>query len=280
LLYDGRPYAIRAASSVPVLTWDFSVSEGENSVAPRCRIRRMIEARKKELEVGCYSGGICFTMAPKLQCLSAFCSAEVWWNPHREVEEILNDYGRLTFGEGKEKIGRLLEEFEVIPDWGYYAPFPYSADRLHDGMNSLLQELEQLDRKQSPRLPLSVNYASHVETLKFFASLFRDLASVYQELDVLNEVFRNSSLTGEIKDRISLVAVMDMLSEKKEFKGRDALETSAKKLIEMDVRGMKKRYWDTVYGIYNHIPAQTEDRKPETIRNVFDRRFQASLAEL
>ena len=277
---DGRPYAIRAAASMPVLTWDFSASEGENSVAPRCRVRRMLEARKKELELGCYSGGICFTMAPQLQCLSAFCSAEVWWNPNREAEEILDDYGRWTFGEGNEKTGRLLEEFEVIPDWGHYAPFPYSAARLHDGMNSLLQQLGQMDMKQSPRLPLSVDYASHVKTLEFFTSLFRDLADVSLELDALNTAFHNSSLAIESKENISLVSVLNILASKKEFKGRDALEASAKKLSALDVRGMKQRYWDTVYGIYNHIPVQAEDRKPATIHNVFDRLFKANLAEL
>jgi hypothetical protein len=276
---DGRPYAKRVAELVPVLTWDFSGSEGENSVAPRCRVRRMIETRKKELEVGCYSGGICFTMAPKLQCLSAFCSAEVWWNPHLEAEKILDNYGRFTFGDGNEKIGHLLEEFEVIPDWGYYAPFSYSPVRLRDNMNSLLRQYGQLDVKQSPRLPLSVDYAKYLKSMKYFTTLFRDLAEMSLELNVLDTAFRKTPFAGKSEGMISLTAVMDILAENKEFKGRDALEASAKKLLEMDVRGMKQRYWDSTYEILNHIPPQAEDRKPNTMNNVFEKRFQASLAE-
>ena len=276
---DGRPYAKRAAALVPTLTWDFSVSEGENSVAPRCRVRRMIEARKKEQEVGCYSGGICFTMAPQLQSLSAFCSAEVWWNPDRKPEEILDDYGRWTFGEGQEKIGRLLEEFEVIPDWGYYAPFSYSATRLHDSMNDLLQELGHLDVKQSSRLPLAVDFARHVKSLEYHAMLFRNLAGVSLQIDSLNTAFQKTPFAGEGKEKISLADVQRILAENPDFDGRGDLETAAKHLAESDVPGLKKQYWETVYGIYDHLPPQAEDRKDATINNVFQRRFQASFAE-
>ena len=276
---DGRPYAKQAAALVPVLTWDFSCSEGENSTAPRCRVRRMIEARKKELEDGCYSGGICFTMTPKLQCLSAFCSAEVWWNPDREPEEILDDYGRWTFGGGHEKIGRLLEEFEVIPDWGYYPPFPYSADRLRDSMNNLLKELGGLDGKQPPRLPLSVDYASHVKTLGYFATLFRDLAEVSLDVEALNVAFQKTPFAGDTKEKVSLAAVQRILAAQSDFAGRGELEATAKKLVKFDVPGMKQQYWDTVYSIYDHIPAQAEDRKPDIMRIMFELRFQASLAE-
>ena len=276
---DGRPYAKRIAGLASVLTWDFGGSEGENSLVPRCRVRRMIETRKKELEAGCYSGGICFTMAPQLQCLSAFCSAETWWNPHREAEDILDDYGRFTFGNGNEKIGRLLEEFEVIPDWGYYAPFPYSHARLRNSMDSLLQAIGQLDVQQPPRLPLSVDYAGYLKSLTYFTTLFRDLAEVSLELDTLNAAYQNASLAGKSKEQLSLAAVLDILASNREFKGRDALEASVRKLIAMDVRGMKQRYWDYAYDIYNHIPPQSEDRKPLTMENVFEKRFRASLAE-
>ena len=276
---DGRPYARKAAELVPVLTWDFGVPEGENSVMPRCRVRRMIETRKKEQEVGCYSGGIIFTMAPQLQCLSAFCGGETWWNPDRNPEEILDDYGRWTFGESNEKIGRLLEEFEVIPDWGFVPPFPYSADRLRDSMNNLLHELGQLDVKHLPRLPLSADYASHVKALDYFATLFRDLAELSLQVDALNSAYQKTSLAGETKEKVSLADVQRILTAKPDFNGRGDLEAAAKKLADFDVKGMKTRYWNTVYGIYDHIPTPPEERKPHIIENVFDRRFHASLAE-
>ena len=45
---DGRPYAREAARICPVLTWDYSVTEGEGTVSPRCRVRRMFDRRREE----------------------------------------------------------------------------------------------------------------------------------------------------------------------------------------------------------------------------------------
>jgi len=262
-----------------VLTWDFGNAEGEVSVMPHCRLRRMIEVRKLEQELGCYSGGICFTMAPKLQTLSAFCSAEVWWNPNRAPEDILSDYGRWTFGEGKEHIGLLLEEFEVIPDWGYYPPFEYCTYRLRDAMNRLLPELEKLNVKHLPRLPLSVDYASHVKTLQYFATLFRDMTEVSLQVDAMNDLYRKTPFAGKTDKKVSLADVQRILAMKSAFAGRSELETAARKLAEMDVTGMKNRYYDIVYGIYHHIPVQAEVRKPYIMHHMFELRFQAPLAE-
>ena len=147
---DGRPYAKEAAKICPVLTWDYSVSEGEGTVSPRCRVRRMFEQRREELALGCYSGGICYTMAPKLQCLSLFCCAEAWWDPGRKPDAVLADYGQWIFSEERAEIGPLLEEFEVVPDWGYYPPFPYSPQRLRAKMTKLLTLLEKVDADSSP----------------------------------------------------------------------------------------------------------------------------------
>ena len=76
------------------------------------------------IEQGCYSGGICYTMAPKLNCLSIFCCAEAYWNPPSSPRACWPTLADLS-GPERAAIGPLLEEFEVIPDWGYYAPFPY-----------------------------------------------------------------------------------------------------------------------------------------------------------
>lgn len=141
---DGRPYAQRAARTHSVLTWDYSATEGEGTVAPHCRVRRIFERRREEMKLGCYSGGICYTMAPRLNCANLFACAEAWWNPEREPGAVLRDFGRLAFGEELAGIGPQLEEFEVIPDWGYYPPFTYSPQRLQASMAQLGRQLEQL----------------------------------------------------------------------------------------------------------------------------------------
>jgi hypothetical protein len=57
---DGKPYARQLAKTNPVLTWDYSATEGEGTVSPRCRIERMFNRRREELAIGCYSGGIAY----------------------------------------------------------------------------------------------------------------------------------------------------------------------------------------------------------------------------
>ncbi len=39
-------------------------------------VARVADRRREELALGCCAGGICYTMAPQLQCLSIFCCAE------------------------------------------------------------------------------------------------------------------------------------------------------------------------------------------------------------
>ncbi|MDR3196409.1 MAG: hypothetical protein LBU34_00950, partial [Planctomycetaceae bacterium] len=274
---DGRPYAKQASKSVPVLTWDYSVTEGEATVFPHCRLRRMITARQNELELGCYSGGICYTMAPQIQCLSAFCSAETWWNPHRTAEEILNDYGQWTFGEGNQEIGILLEEFEVIPDWGYYAPFPYNATRLYQNMNRLKLLLEKVDTAQKPRLPVAANMKRYTDSLIFFAELFRDFAEVARSVETLGDIVQKTPFAAEIQNPISLATVQDILATKKEFEGRNALQSASEKLENLHADNLKQRYWKEVYVIYDHIVAPVDPRTGAAMSGLLNR-FHTSLA--
>ena len=115
---DGRPYAKRAAQTRTVTTWDYGVTEGEGPVLPHCRIRNIFAHRREEVKLGFYSGGISFTMSPRLNVATLFASGEAWWNPDQDPEAVLRDYGRLIFGPQSADIGPLLEEFEVVPDWG------------------------------------------------------------------------------------------------------------------------------------------------------------------
>ncbi|MBR4753493.1 MAG: hypothetical protein IK077_17240, partial [Thermoguttaceae bacterium] len=191
---DGRPFAKEAAKVVPVLTWDYSVTEGEDTVYPHCRVRRQLTARHNELETGCYSGGIAYTMAPRLQLLNQFAASEIWWNPNQTAEEILDRFGEFEFGEGGAIIGRLIEEFECVPGWGYEpAPFQYSPERLFNAMTKLLAELE-VDNVGSvdSKLPFALTSAEYKSNLQFFGRLFRDLADASISLGKLRTLLRES----------------------------------------------------------------------------------------
>ena len=70
-----------------ILTWDFSLTEGENAVYPHYRFARLFARRKEERAAAPYSGGICFTMTPMLNQLSLFEAAQSFkdrdGDPHR-----------------------------------------------------------------------------------------------------------------------------------------------------------------------------------------------------
>jgi hypothetical protein len=275
---DGRPYAKQAAKICPVLTWDYSVTEGEGTVSPRCRVRRMFERRREEQSLGCYSGGICYTMAPQLQCLSIFCCAEAWWDPERKPDTVLTDYGRLTFGDDLAAIGPLLEEFEVVPDWGYYPPFPYSPQRLEASMAKLQRLLEKVGPQAQSRLPLAPTTADYRKSLLFYTGLFRKLAQVAMTIDEMTVVARaGATAPADRKDLVSLDEAEEILAQSGNFPQREKLRQSTARLRQIDVQGLTKQYWDTVYGIYSVIPHPVDPRAQGATSALFSR-FHCELA--
>ncbi|MGC8639941.1 MAG: hypothetical protein ACP5XB_08715 [Isosphaeraceae bacterium] len=275
---DGRPYAREAAKRVKVLTWDYSVSEGEGTVSPRCRVRRMFERRREEAALGCYSGGICYTMAPRLQCLSLFCSAESWWDPTREPDAVLRDFGRFVFGEPLQEIGPLLEEFEVIPDWGYYPPFPYSPTRLEAAMTRLIKLLDKAEATAETRLPLAPTLVEHRRDLRFFADLFRRLAGVaITARGVTADARAVGLIPQERSELVSLDEMEEWLAEASPDAIRRKLEELSARLRGLDVQRLSDEYWKKVYGIYDHIPHPVDPRAQGATSTLFTR-FHASLA--
>jgi hypothetical protein len=269
---DGKPYARRAAATNPVLTWDYSVTEGEGTVIPHCRARRMFARRQEEASLGCYSGGICYTMTPGLNCLSIFCCAEAYWNPQLQPEAVLADYGRLVFGEPLASVGPLLEEFEVIPDWGYYPPFPYSPTRLRESMTRLLPLLEKVDVTREPRLPLQPGIRRYRDELLFFAKLFRDCGTAAAALE---EATKLAADAGRAKPSapgsLTIDELGQMAAAKEVFLQQARLRQLVAEVRGVDLRALRKSYWNRVYGIYDVAPHPTDPRAQGATQTLFQR---------
>lgn len=274
---DGKPFARQAARTHPVLTWDYSVTEGESTVSPRCRVRRIFQRRREELVVGCYSGGICYTMAPKLNCASIFACAEAYWNPALEPGAALADYGRLVFDSELAAIGPLLEEFEVIRDWGYYPAFPYSPQRLQASMVKLRSLLERIAPDAGPRLPLAPTMAAHRRDLLYFAGLFQNLAQVAMTLDEAATTARAAGTIPRTQETISLDEMDELLAAPADFPQKPRIRELAATLRQLDVRAMTKHYWAKVYGIYDVIPHPVDPRAQGATAGLFSQ-FQCPLA--
>ena len=254
------------------------MTEGEGTVSPRCRVRRIFERRREEQALGCYSGGICYTMAPKLQVLSLFCCAEAWWDPSREPDSVLTDFGRLVFGRLQAAMGPLLEEFEVIPDWGYYPPFPFSPRRLQGSMTKLAGLLKAVDGSIPSRLPLAPTLSEYRRSLLDFAELFQKLAEVNIALeDMAAAVKAAGKMPAGHQGLLSLAEAEQLLAGPGDFPGKERVRTLAGRLRQLDVRGLMKRYWDTVYGIYDVIPHPVDPRAQGATSTLFQR-FHCPLA--
>ncbi|MCL5997648.1 MAG: hypothetical protein M1546_16565 [Chloroflexi bacterium] len=85
---DARPWARKIAGTHPILTWDFSLTEGENAIFPHYRFERLFQRRQEERAAAPYSGGICFTMTPLLNQLSLYESAQSFLNPQADHVQV------------------------------------------------------------------------------------------------------------------------------------------------------------------------------------------------
>ena len=270
---DGRPWARRAAELFPVLTWDYSVTEGEETVYPHCRIRRQITARQREREAGCYSGGIAYTMSPLLQLCSQFGAAEVWWNPDRAPEAILTDFARLALGENGSEAGPLLEEFECLPGWGYEpAPFAFTPERLYDAMSKLLDILNRDDLASETQIPFAVRGAEYRESLIFYAALFRDLADLSISLERLTAMARETGgAFADVTEETPLAEIEKRLSDAVNFEKKSTMQEVCAHIHDLNAEKLRARYWKKVYGIYDVVDAPVDPRSWNATNTLMNR---------
>ena len=148
----------------------------------------------------------------------------------------------MVFGESLQEIGPLLEEFEVIPDWGYYPPFPYSPTRLQAAMTRLITLLESPKRHRA-RLPLAPRPAEYRRDLRYFADLFRRLASVAITVEeVTSDAHAAGLIPAKRSDLVSLDELEEWLAQKHPpSRNRLKLEELSARLLRLDVRDLIER---------------------------------------
>ncbi|HZZ42519.1 MAG TPA: hypothetical protein VFE58_06255, partial [Tepidisphaeraceae bacterium] len=190
----------------------------------------------------------------------------------------MEDFGRITYGEELAKIGPLMEEFEVVPDWGFYPSFKYSPGRLKQRMAELKGLLERIDPRGESRLPLATGMREHRGDLLFFADLFEKLATVELTLEEMKPLAMASGKIGAgHKGLVSLEEAESLLNEPGEFPKKAELREVAKRLEALDARGLMRSYWARVYGIYDVVPHPVDPRAEEATKILFNR-FNGRLA--
>lgn len=183
---DARPWVNEIARTRPVRTWDFSLTEGENAIFPHYRFERLFQRRREEHAAAPYSGGICFTMTPRLNQLSLYESAQSFINPGADHAELACAFYERLFGPAGRELVPLLPKFEIIPDWGHYTTPTLSRTDLHRTMNKLTDLLQSLQGSECSDVPFHPVLSEYRAELLFFARMFSDLSDVSPDYDALH----------------------------------------------------------------------------------------------
>jgi hypothetical protein len=182
---DARPWARKIAKTHPILTWDFSLTEGENAIFPHYRFERLFARRREELSAAPYSGGICFTMTPRLNQLSLYQSAQSFIQPRADHRQLTTAFYTRLFGPDAHALTELLPYFEVIPDWGHYNTLDVSRKEYHVQINRMVDLLRGLAGKENHDVPFHPDPQAYRLDLLFFAQLFADLSAQSPDFDEL-----------------------------------------------------------------------------------------------
>lgn len=188
---DARHWAREIARTNRILTWDFSLTEGENNVVPHYRFDRLFEQRRREREAAPYSGGICYTMTPMLNQLSLWEAAQSFINPAADPEKLAGDFYERLFGAGGRDIVSHLPLFEVVKDWGNYADVDPRAPDYHKRMTELRDLLVSFEGSVNADVPLHPHPDAYRRELLFFAQLFVDLSGPSPDFDELANRYWN-----------------------------------------------------------------------------------------
>jgi hypothetical protein len=183
---DARPWARRIAQTHPIVTWDFSLTEGENAILPHYRFERLFAQRRREREAAPYAGGICYTMTPRLNQLSLFQAAQSFVQPDADPIQLTRQFLCGVLGPAAEPLAEALPLFEIIPDWGNYQRIDLARPEFHRIMRESAELLRSLTPRQSP-WPFHPSPAEFQAELRFFFELFRDLSDQRPDFDELRQ---------------------------------------------------------------------------------------------
>jgi len=188
---DARPWVREIARQRPILTWDFSLTEGENAVYPHYRFSRLFERRRQEREAAPYAGGICFTMTPLLNQLSLYEAAQSFKNPSLDPEDVAADFFVMLFGEEGSDLIDGYRLFEVIPDWGCYDAIEMPRHAYHKRMIQFCDALSDLAGAENRDVSFCPSLPAYRRELLWFAKLFSDLSSPCPDYDALMQSYWN-----------------------------------------------------------------------------------------
>lgn len=219
---DARPWIGEIARTNPVLSWDFSLTEGENAILPHWRFERLFARRREERAAGPYGGGICFTMTPRLNQLTLYMAAQSFRRPDADPEAVAGEFLEGVLGPRGRELIPLLPLFEVVRDWGNYREIRLERADYHEKMRALAALLEQTPVRGDPAWPVFPSPEAWREEMLFFARLFAELSGPEPDYDALHDRYWSR-----------VYAIYDRLPEHVDPRPRHATKALVRQFVHM-----------------------------------------------
>jgi hypothetical protein len=186
---DARPWAREIAKTNRIVTWDFSLTEGENAIFPHYRFSRLYSQRRREQEAAPYDGGICFTMTPRLNQLSLYQAAQSMIAPERDPATVTRGFYTKLWGERAGELAEVLPVFEVYQDWGNHEKIKISKPDFYQAMLRGVEILKNCSATSPTDMPFFPDAETYRQELIFFFQIFRDLSTPRADFDALRSVY-------------------------------------------------------------------------------------------
>jgi hypothetical protein len=198
---DARPYIREVAKTHAVTTWDYSLAEGELICYPHWRLPRMAARRREERATAPYTGGMSYTMSPKLNILSLYAAGQFFLNPNAEPDIVSRNFCAQVFGEENSILGELFEAFEVVNGWGHYPRRKWSREVLRGVYAEIIERLESADMTKCT-LPIYPDPESYRQDILWFARQFHEMAGPAPDREKIRKAYWQRAL--EIYDTIPM----------------------------------------------------------------------------
>ncbi len=190
---DARAYAREIAKVRPIVTWDYSASEGELVCYPHWRLPRLAARRREERAAAPYSGGMCYTMSPKLNLLTLYAGGRLFADPDADPDAVSREFCARVFGAEHARLGELFEAFEIVPGWGHYPRRKWARAAVAAACTEMIDRLEAADPSAGD-LPLFPDPEAHRQDLLWFARRFRELAGPSPDRDAIRTAYWDRAL--------------------------------------------------------------------------------------
>jgi hypothetical protein len=171
-----------SAQGHAIQTWTYhNVAEGEGWIDHQYRIPQIIKQRDLEARFP-ISGGIYYTMTPRLNILTQFACAEAFWDPQVSEQAVMERYTDGVLGTTESKLIEIFPNFAIAPRTGYTFA---AADAWHPDYNRILAQmrqsasvLESLKPPEHARFPILISPEEYEGELVGMSRLYERLSTL------------------------------------------------------------------------------------------------------